>query len=128
MHVGPQYQTQRHINVTPMIDVLFVLFVVFMMAMRFFAFIPVNVPPPADSKSQDARPQVVLDLRADGSYALNSSPITLAALPSRLRTLYGSGARQVLYVRAAPQRKYWEVIRAVDLAKGAGVPVIGYMP
>ena len=128
MEVGASHQPQRQISVTPMIDVVLVLLVVFMLAMQFFAFIPVNVPPPEAPAGQYAKPQVVLELRADGSYALNGTVIALSALPSRLRTLYGDGGRHILYVRAAPTRKYWEVIEAVDVAKGAGVPVIGYMP
>jgi len=34
----------------------------------------------------------------------------------------------VIFVRAAPRRPYREVIRAVDLAKGAGFQIVGYMP
>jgi biopolymer transport protein ExbD len=128
MDVGTSHQLQRQISVTPMIDVVLVLLVVFMLAMQFFAFIPVNVPPPESAARHRADPQVVLELRADGSYALNGMVVVLSALPGRLRTLYGDGGRRILYVRAAPTRKYWEVIEAVDVAKGAGVPVIGYMP
>ena len=92
MELGPRHETHRQISVTPMIDVVLVLLVVFMVAMQFFAFIPVNVPPPEASGGGEEKPQVVLELRADGSYALNGTAITLSALPSRLRTLYGDGA------------------------------------
>ena len=38
------------------------------------------------------------------------------------------GTRNLIFVRAAPRRPYRDVIRAVDLAKGAGFGIVGYMP
>ena len=117
------------INVTPMIDVLLVLLVVFMISIQFRALLSVNVPPPPDqSKPGRATPQVVLELKEDGSYAINGTVTALETLSARLRGLTEGGKRDLIFVRAAPRRPYREVIRAVDLAKGAGFKVVGYMP
>ena len=117
------------INVTPMIDVLLVLLVVFMLSMQFRTLLPMNVPPPADqSKPGRATPQLVLELNADGTYAINGSVTALEALPMRLRELTEGGRRKLIFVRAAPRRPYREVVRAVDLAKGAGFEIVGYVP
>jgi len=70
------------INVTPMIDVLLVLLVVFMISVQFRSLLPLNVPPPADqSKPGRATPQVVLELKEDGSYAISGTGTALTALP-----------------------------------------------
>jgi len=117
------------INVTPMIDVLLVLLVVFMISIQFRSLLSVNVPPPADqSRAGRTAPQVVLELKEDGSYAINGTITAIEALPTRLEELAEGGKRNVIFVRAAPRRPYREVIRAVDLAKGAGFQIIGYMP
>jgi len=117
------------INVTPMIDVLLVLLVVFMISMQFRSLLPLNVPPPADqSRAGRATPQVVLELKADGSYAINGTVIAMQNLPARLAALAEGGKRNLIFVRAAPRRPYRDVIRAVDLAKGAGFQIVGYMP
>ena len=117
------------INVTPMIDVLLVLLVVFMISIQFRSLLPLNVPPPADqSKPGPAAPQVVLELREDGSYAINGTVTPLDDLGARLVELAAGGRRNVILVRAAPRRAYRDVIRAVDLAKGAGFGIVGYMP
>ena len=128
MQTGTSRELVAEINVTPMIDVLLVLVIVFILAAQLRAVLQVNVPPPAVADPRTAEPQVVLDLRADGSYAINGTAVRFAALPARLRVLYAGTGRQLLYVRAARGRLYKEVIAAVDVAKGAGVPVIGYMP
>ena len=117
------------INVTPMIDVLLVLLVVFMISVQFRSLLPLNVPPPADqSKPAPARPQVVLELKEDGSYTINGTVSAIEVLPTRLQELAGGGKRNLIFVRAAPRRQYREVIRAVDLAKGAGFQIVGYTP
>jgi biopolymer transport protein TolR len=109
------------INVTPMIDVLLVLLVVLMLSMQFRALLPVNVPAPADqTRPGRATPQLVLELKEDGSYAINGTVTAFEALPTRLHSLTEGGKRNLIFVRAAPRRPYREVIRAVDLAKGAG--------
>jgi biopolymer transport protein TolR len=117
------------INVTPMIDVLLVLLVVFMISVQFRSLLPVNVPPLADeSRPGRASPQVVLELKEDGSFAINGAVTPLEALSARLTDLAAGGRRNLIFVRAAPRRPYRDVIRAVDLAKGAGFGIVGYMP
>ena len=115
------------INVTPMIDVLLVLLVVFMISMQFRSVLSVNVPPPPEhSIARGAPQQLVLELKDDGSYAINGSATELSALPARLHAL--AEGRNLIFVRAAPRRPYRDVVRAVDLAKGAGFQIVGYMP
>lgn len=119
----------HEINVTPMIDVLLVLLVVFMISMQFRTVLSVNVPPPADPARRGQAPaQVVLELKDDGSYAINGTVTALERLSGRLRELTDGGRRKLIFVRAAPRRPYREVVRAVDLAKGAGFEIVGYMP
>ena len=117
------------INVTTMIDVLLVLLVVFMISVQFRSLLPLNVPPPAEqSRPGRTTPQVVLELKQDGSYAINGTVTAIETLPTRLQELAEGGKRNLIFVRAAPRRPYREVIRAVDLAKGAGFQIVGYMP
>jgi biopolymer transport protein ExbD len=117
------------INVTPMIDVLLVLLVVFMLSTQFRSLLPLNEPPPAHrSKPGRSSPQVVLELKENGSYAINGTVTALEALSARLHELTDGGKRNLIFVRAAPRRPYREVIRAVDLAKGAGFQIVGYTP
>ena len=117
------------INVTPMIDVLLVLLVVFMLSMQLRQVLDVNVPPPPEQRTATrGSPQIVLELSADGSYAINGTTLPYSGLGARLTELTERGQRTLLFVKAAPNRRYREVIEAVDLAKGAGWRIVGYMP
>ena len=128
MKVGGSGALASEINVTPMIDVLLVLLMIFILTAQIRMLLPLQVPPPAVVARRPAGPQVVVDLKADGSYVLNGERLTPRGLAVRLGQQYGGTGRQVLYVRVAPGRRSKEVIAVIDLAKGAGVPVIGYMP
>jgi biopolymer transport protein ExbD len=116
------------INVTPMIDVLLVLLVIFMLAVQHRLVLPLNVPSPVTSSAPTQSPQIVVDLKSDASYALNGTSVARESLGEHLRELYAGGGRGVLFVRTAPHRRYKDVVEVMDIARGAGVAVIGYMP
>ena len=119
------------INVTPMIDVLLVLLIIFMitqpMSRRAF-----DVQVPAEEQQRQKQPQrsdqIVLELRPDGSYAINNNVVSLAALDQALRQIYDARPAKLLFIKGAPSRKYSEVIEVMDIARGAGVQVIGFTP
>ena len=118
------------INVTPMIDVLLVLLIIFMITLplgrRDFE---VQVPSEQQTKSKSqSSAQIVLELTADGGYALNKQPLSFPQLDAKLHEIYDPRPVKLLFIKAAPTRKYGDVVQAMDIAHGAGVQVIGFTP
>jgi biopolymer transport protein TolR len=118
-------------NVVPMIDVLLVLLIIFMMQ------IPLNrmamdVQIPADEKvkkeQQAKSDQIVLELLDNGGYAINTKPVAQASLDAELHTIYDQRPAKLMFIKAAPTRRYQDVVQAMDIARGAGVQVIGFVP
>jgi biopolymer transport protein TolR len=118
------------INVTPLIDVLLVLLIIFMITQPLSrkAF-DVQVPPEQHAKTkQQPSSQIVLELTPDGAFSINKQPYTLSELDAAFHQIYDSRPAKLLFIKAAPNRKYGDVMQAMDIAHGAGVQVIGFTP
>jgi biopolymer transport protein ExbD len=118
------------INVTPLIDVLLVLLIIFMITqpMSRKAF-DVQVPPEQHTRQKQTQSaQIVMELKADGSYAINGQPVVLQQLDQQFHAIYDPRPAKLLFIKAAPNRKYLDVMQVMDIAHGAGVQVIGFTP
>jgi biopolymer transport protein TolR len=119
-------------NVVPMIDIMLVLLIIFMMQVplsRKVMDVQVPAPPPDNPEQSPQRSdQIVLELTADGGYAINTELVPQAQLVQRLHEIYDNRPAKLMFVKSAPNRLYQEVIDAMDIARGAGVQVIGFTP
>lgn len=120
-------------NVIPMIDILLVLLIIFMMQVPLQRKkMDVQLPPVQEMQQQQqeqaASNQIVLQLNEDGSYAINNDPVAEAMLERRLREIYDPRPVKLMFIKTARNRHYEEVIDAMDIARSAGVQVIGFTP
>ena len=118
------------INVTPMIDVLLVLLIIFMIIQPLNRqTIPIQVPPPQTSDAASGPSnQIVLEVRDDGTYAMNGQLVPKDQLDAQIHSVYDARPVKLLFVKPGPNRIYQDVIEAMDIARGAGVLVIGFTP
>lgn len=116
------------INMTPMIDVLLVLLVIFMIVVPQLQR-SIDVQLPVDKPASEAAPstQIVLEIDAAGNMTINTQPVGKGELEDRLREIYSNRPDKVLFIKADGQVTYQDVIAAMDVARGAGVTVLGAM-
>ena len=91
---------------------------------------PANGCPSGETGSEQAEEQtesrqIVLEIAADGSYTINRRAVPEDQLLQRLTEIYSARPDKVLFVKADGDLVYQDVIEAYDLARGAGVKVIG---
>jgi biopolymer transport protein ExbD len=117
-------------NVVPMIDILLVLLIIFMITQPLSRMaLDVQVPPP-DTPTVNKNPpsQIVLELADDGGYAINGQPVPRDQLDTQIHAIYDARPAKLLFIKAGQNRIYQDVIEAMDVARGAGVQIIGFTP
>ena len=118
-------------NVVPMIDIMLVLLIIFMIMqpmMRKAVDLQLPDPTPAVVTANNASDQIVLEILADGTFALNKEPLTKDNLSSRLTEVYANRPDKIIFIKGDSKVIYQDVIAAMDIARGAGVKVIGIPP
>ena len=121
----------NEINVTPMIDVLLVLLIIFMMVVpmaRKAIDIQLPDPNPAVAPANAVSQQIVLEVLPNTQFAVNKEPLNKDNLVKRLKEIYDNRPDKLMFVKGDPTVKYQDVIFAMDMARQAGVLVIGVPP
>ena len=130
MSAGQSGRLTNEPNVTPMIDVLLVLLIIFMLVVPMSRkAIDLQLPDPTEQQSSATPPpQIVLEVLPGNKFAVNKEPIAKANLAARLKEIYDGRPEKIIFVKGDPKVKYSDVIFAMDVARGAGVKVIGVSP
>ncbi len=117
-------------NVTPMIDVLMVLLIIFMVIVPSSRkALDVQVPDPnPQTTSQPTSESIVLSVNRGGEFLINKEAVSAQNLGPRLKQIFDPRPDKVIFVKGDPKAMYQDVIGAMDVARGAGVKVIGFTP
>jgi biopolymer transport protein ExbD len=114
------------INLTPLIDVVFLLLIFFMVSTTFDrnARLKVSLPEASAKMQQQQDNPIVLTIDAKGKYFINDRQVvntTLDTLKAALLKTVGDDREQTLVLRADGNTPHQAVVRAMDAAAQIGL-------
>jgi biopolymer transport protein ExbD len=114
------------INITPMLDLAYVLLVTFIiLTTASVQGIRVNAPPAQAAKSL-AKPQTrAITITRDGALYLDAYPVTLDELAQRLATYKAANPALPVVLKADAHAQYQKVAEALEVAKKLDITEVG---
>lgn len=116
----PQMAAIDQINVTPLLDLVFLLLIAFMITMPLMEYGTGVKTPEMNSGSLPQENIVVVELTKDGSYMLEQQVITEDDLRARLREMSSRDPKPELLVRGDGENSYKNVIELLALVRNCG--------
>ena len=111
------------IDVSPLIDIMFILIIFFMVTMTVNEEerdISVNLP--STEKSLSSAPKaIVINIRKDGSYFLGPRRMKLDLIESELSTILESAPNQKVLIRGDQEALHGNVAAAIATCKRVGI-------
>jgi len=125
---GHQRRDEVSLDMTPLIDVVFLLLIFFMLTASFTQAQRLKVELPKAEQGESAADQNkewVIEIDAQGNVALNGEALAGEQLTVRLRELPDRNEDTVIQIRADAHTEHQAVVKALDAARAAGLTHIG---
>ncbi|MGA2261811.1 MAG: biopolymer transporter ExbD [Acidobacteriota bacterium] len=131
MAVGINKGPKSDINITPYIDILLVLLIIFMVITPTKQQdLEVKVPQEAPKSDKNVPPPpgvIVVSMSETAQLAINQEPVSIMELGSKLLEIYSARANKNMFISASAKLPYGDVVKIIDIAKGAGVIDVGLL-
>jgi biopolymer transport protein ExbD len=126
MQVQADNQPYDDINVTPMLDLAYVLLVIFIiMTTASVQGIKVNLPKASDTPSIAKPKTKAITIRDDGQVFLDAYPVTMDELEQRLRALKASDPDLPVIVKGDSAVQYGKVVDVLDMLGRIDITQLG---
>lgn len=110
------------INITSLVDVLFLLLIFFMVSSTFLEQpgMKLNLPG-AKSTEIESKQDLIVEISAEGSIAINGKPVLVEGLQGELALNINNLTDATLVLKADESVPHGKVVKVMDIARSAGV-------
>jgi biopolymer transport protein ExbD len=116
MQVNTEAKPYDSINVTPMLDLAYVLLVVFiLMTTASVQGLTVSLPKPSNKPSTERHELAIVQVTPQGSLLLNGAPVSLDELETQLVAVKARDPQSTVAIRGDARAQYQAVIGVIDL-------------
>ena len=126
MQVQDEIKPIDSINVTPMLDLVYVLMVVFIiMTTSTVAGLKIDLPKPSNKPSTEHKEVKIVQILSNGNLLLNGASISMGELESKLAAGKARDAEMPIVIKGDPQAFYQMVVDIVDMAARLNITSVG---
>lgn len=118
MKLLDEHKKKAILNITPLIDVLFILIIFFTVSSTFLEQQGIKLQlPKAQSAETQRTEKAVLFISKDSELFLGDKPVTLAQLPQKVRELMETRPEKTLIISADEKVSHGLVVNVMDIAR-----------
>jgi biopolymer transport protein ExbD len=126
MKVGDEGKAYDDINITPMLDLAYVLLVIFIiMTTASVSGVKVDLPKGSNTASLAVPKTKVISVSNSGSVFLDTVPVSLAELESQLRSLKAVTPDLPIVIKGDRATQYEKITEVLDLCSKVGISSVG---
>ena len=122
MQVQTESKPYDTINVTPMLDLAYVLLVVFiLMTTASIQGLGITMPKPSNKPATEQHELKVVQVTASGAVLMNGTAVSLAELEAQLKAAQARDAKMSVAIKGDARAQYAKVVSVIDLCDRLGV-------
>jgi biopolymer transport protein ExbD len=116
MQVKDDAQPYDTINVTPMLDLAYVLLVVFiLMTTASVQGLEITLPKPSSKPSTEQHELKIVQVLPGGALLLNGAPVSVAELEAQLQAAKARDPKMTVAIKGDARTQYAAVVAVIDL-------------
>lgn len=126
MQVQNEVKPYDTINITPMLDLAYVLLVIFiLMTTAGVQGLTMNLPKPSDKPSTEKHEVKIVQVQAGGGVLINGIGVSLGELESQLKAAKAKDEKVNVMIRGDANAPYAGVISVIDLVNRLEIANVG---
>ena len=124
---GASLLREEEVDLTPLIDCVFMLLIFFMVTTVFITSKGLNVDLPKSSSAEtQAGKDINLIVEEDGGMELNGEAVTLEELPEKIGLLKEQLQTKNMILQAHPATVHSAIVRIIDIAHGQDIVGVAF--
>lgn len=122
MQVQNETKPYDTINVTPMLDLAYVLLVVFiLMTTASVQGLNISMPKPSNKPSTEQHELLIVQVAANGALLLNGAALSMAEIEQRLTQAKARDPKMSVAIKGDANAAYEQVVQVIDLCNRLAV-------
>ena len=127
MQIRRRHDAVKVLNITPLIDVVFILLVFFMLATNFASYRLIRVETPRETQVvATSEGAIVITTDVNGALTFDGNPVERDALPQRVAEVVAIDPGRTFLIRPSEGVSLQDAIALYDVARSAGAVSVSF--